>query len=220
MLPDCSNPEASQSGAPQPSATSKVAATGVKRRREDGRESETDDDLDNEDTVHLLDEHEALEFVEFDPSVQSKDKWLAPEPMAAFLDKHFNRSLSEEEREAIMQDLPKPNCDVLVTPRIDKEVKEQLKGKGKDATGGQRKPYTKSRSNFWMSVALWMSVAPLWADLVRKEASLSAEDACTPDRPACLGALRQCLTCNLFGAQANCMGKTEPEVENPRNREL
>ena len=77
MLPDCSNPEASQSGTPQPSASSKVSATGVKRRREDGRESETDDDLDNEDTVHLLDEHEALEFIEFDPSVQSKDKWLA-----------------------------------------------------------------------------------------------------------------------------------------------
>ena len=39
----------------QPSAASKIAATGAKRRREDGRESETDDDLDNEDTVHLLD---------------------------------------------------------------------------------------------------------------------------------------------------------------------
>ena len=76
MLPDCPNLEVSQSGTPQSFATSKVAATGVKRRREDGRESETDD-LDNEDTVHLLDEHEALEFIEFDSSVQSKDKWLA-----------------------------------------------------------------------------------------------------------------------------------------------
>ena len=47
-----------------------LATTGAKCRREDGRVSETDDDLDNEDTVHLLDEHEALEFVEFDPSVQ------------------------------------------------------------------------------------------------------------------------------------------------------
>ena len=143
MLPNCSNPEVSQSGTSQPSASSKVAATGVKRRREDDRESETDDDLDNEDTVHLLDEHEALEFIEFDPSVQSKDKWLAPEPMAAFLDKHFNRSLSEEKREAIMQDFPKSNCDVLVTPHIDKEVKEQLKGKGKDAHWRAEKPLYK-----------------------------------------------------------------------------
>ena len=39
--------------------------------------------------------------------------------MGAFLDKQFNRSLSEEEREAIMQDFPKSNSDVLVTPRID-----------------------------------------------------------------------------------------------------
>ena len=82
--------------------------------------------LAGKDTVHLLDEHEALKFVEFDLSVQPKDRWLAPEPMAAFLDKHFNRSLSEEEREAIMQDFPKPNCDVLVTPRIDKEVKGRM----------------------------------------------------------------------------------------------
>ena len=63
--------------------------------------------------------------------------------MVAFLDKHFNRSLSEEESEAIMQDFPKPNCDVLVTPRIDKEVKEQLKGKGKDAHWGAEKPLYK-----------------------------------------------------------------------------
>ena len=103
MLPGCSNPEVSQSGAPKPSASCKVTATGTKRRQEDGRKGETDDDLDGEDTVHLLDEHEALEFVEFDPSVQPKDEWLAPEPMAAFLDKHFNRSLSEEEREAIKE---------------------------------------------------------------------------------------------------------------------
>ena len=32
MLPNCSNPEVSQSGTSQPSAPSKVAATGVKRR--------------------------------------------------------------------------------------------------------------------------------------------------------------------------------------------
>ena len=64
--------------------------------------------------------------------------------MGAFLDKQFNRSLSEEESVAIMQDFPKSNSDVLVV-------------------------------------------------------------------------LRQCLTCNLVGAQANCTGKAEPEVESPCN---
>ena len=93
--------------------------------------------------------------------------------MAAFLDKHFNRSLSEEEREAIMQDFPKPNCDVLVTPRIDKEVKEQLKGKGKDAHWGAEKPLYKVQEQL---LDVSGPLTCLWADLMRKEASLSAED--------------------------------------------
>ena len=173
VLPGCSNPEVSQSGTPKPSASCKVTATGTKRRREDGRESETEDDLDGEDTVHLLDEHEALEFVEFDPSVQANDKWQASEPMSAFLDKHFNRSLSEEEREAIMQDFPKPNCDVLVTPRIDKEVREQLKGKGKDAHWGAEKPLYKIQEQL---LDVSGPLTYLWADLMKKEVSLSTED--------------------------------------------
>ena len=61
----------------QPSESSKVTATVTKRRQEDGK-----------DTVHLLDEHKAIDR-DFN---QPNDKWLAPEPMAAYLDKHFNRS--------------------------------------------------------------------------------------------------------------------------------
>ena len=135
--------------------------------------------------------------------------------MAAFLDKHFNRSLSEEEREAIMQDFPKPNCDVLVTPPIDKEVKEQLKGKGKDAHWGAEKPIQNPGAT---SGCQWPSDMPVGRPDEKR--SLPFCRRCTLDSPACLGALRQCLTCNLIGAQANCMGKTESEVENPRNREL
>ena len=69
-------------------------------------------------------------MVEFDPSVKPNDEWLGPELMAAFLDKHFNRFLTDEEREAIMQDFPEPNCDVLVTPQIDKTAAE---GKSENA---------------------------------------------------------------------------------------
>ncbi len=72
-----------------------------------------------EDYVDLLDSAEALEFVEFDPSVDPKDSWPAPSSVATFLEKHFNRSLSSEEREAIIKDFPRPNCDALVTPKID-----------------------------------------------------------------------------------------------------
>ena len=55
----------------------------------------------------------------------------------------------------------------------------------------------------------------LWADLMRKEASLSAEDILLTVQRALV--LRQCLTCNLVGVQANCTGKAEPEVESPCN---
>jgi len=56
MLPGGFNSEVSQSGKPQPSASSKATATGTKHKREDGGESETDDNLDSGGTVHLLDE--------------------------------------------------------------------------------------------------------------------------------------------------------------------
>ena len=62
---------------------------------------------DSEDAIQLLDEAEALERVEFDPGVDSKDAWDPPKPMTSFLEKHFNRSLSDAEREAIMKDFPK-----------------------------------------------------------------------------------------------------------------
>ena len=72
-----------------------------------------------------------------------------------------------------MQDFPKPNCDVLVTPPIDKEVKEQLKGKGKDAHWGAEKPLYKIQEQL---LDVSGPLTSLWADLMRKEASLSAED--------------------------------------------
>ena len=60
---------------------------------------------DVEDTIDLLDESETLEMVEFDPSVSLKDSWEPPRSMVCFLERHFNRSLSDLEREAIMKTL-------------------------------------------------------------------------------------------------------------------
>ena len=85
---------------------------------------------DDQDVVQLLDEREALEFAEVYPTVQPIDTWPAPKPMTAYLNKHFNRFRTGKEREAIMDDFPKPDCDALITPQIDKEVKDQLKEKG------------------------------------------------------------------------------------------
>jgi len=73
----------------------------------------------DEDMVDLLDESEALEMIEFDPSVEPLDTWQPPTSISNFLEKHFNRSLSEDEKEAIMKDFPKPNCKVLSAPKLD-----------------------------------------------------------------------------------------------------
>ena len=81
---------------------------------------------DSEDVIQLLDEAEALELIEFDPDVDSKDTWDPPKSMTSYLEKHFNRSLSDAEREAIMNDFPKPNCHVMSAPKLDEQVKDQL----------------------------------------------------------------------------------------------
>ena len=127
----------------------------------------------DEDVVDLLDEAEALELVEFDPKVDPKDTWRAPQVIATFLERHVNRSLSTEEHEAIMKDFAQPNCDAVVTPKMDEEVKEQLKQKGKDAFFGSEKTLYRVQEQ------LLDTAGPptcLWADLLNKDAMVSKED--------------------------------------------
>ena len=62
---------------------------------------------------------------------------------------------------------------MLVTPRIDKEVKEQLKGKGKDAHWGAEKPLYKIQEQL---LDVSGPLTCLWADLMKKVVSLSMED--------------------------------------------
>ena len=54
------------------------------------KRSVNDEDLDS---IQLLDESEALELVEFDPSVEQKGAWVPPQVIVTFLEKHFNRAL-------------------------------------------------------------------------------------------------------------------------------
>ena len=131
---------------------------------------------EEEDTVDLLDEVEALEFIEFDPSVDPKDSWEAPASITSFLDKHFNRSLSEDEKSAIMKDFPKPNSKVLSAPKLDEQVKDQLKKKGKDPYFGSEKSLFKIQEQL-LDVAGPLTC--LWTDLLNKEANfLSREHSC------------------------------------------
>ena len=62
-----------------------------------------------------------------------------------FLEKHFNKSLSEEERESILKDFPKPNVDAAVTRKLGGDVVEQLKSKGKTLILVWKRPFTTCR---------------------------------------------------------------------------
>jgi len=73
----------------------------------------------NEDLVELLSDSEAQEFADFDPSVEPQNTWDPPASMAAFLQRHFNRCLDDDEKEKIMTDFPKPNCPALQAPELD-----------------------------------------------------------------------------------------------------
>lgn len=42
--------------------------------------------------LSLLDESEALELVQFDPTVDPEDTWEPPQPILTFMEKYFNKS--------------------------------------------------------------------------------------------------------------------------------
>ena len=87
--------------------------------------------------------------------------------------KHFIRSLSDEERLAILKDFPKPQADVMSAPKLDGEVKEQLKMQGKDPHYGSEKSLYKLQEQV-LDVA--GPLIYLWSDLFNREARVSNED--------------------------------------------
>ena len=128
---------------------------------------------DEEDVIQLLDDKEALELVEFDPIVEPLDTWEPPQVIIKFLEKHFNRSLEEEEREAILKDFPRPNSKALLTAKLDEQVRDQLKKKRKSPHFGAEKSLYKVQDQL-LSVAGPLTC--LWADLLNKDAKVSWED--------------------------------------------
>ena len=72
-----------------------------------------------------------------------------------------------------MKDFPKPNCSTLTAPKLDEQVKEHLKMKGKDPHFGSEKSLYKLQEQM-LDIAGPLTC--LWADLINKEAHISAED--------------------------------------------
>lgn len=112
-------------------------------------------------------------MVEFDPAVQPEDSWDAPSSMLSFLEKHFNKALSEEERKAILKSFPKPSGDALEVPKLDLQLKEHLKAKGKDPHYGSEKTLYRLQE---LLLEASGSLACMWSQLLDKEAPPSGED--------------------------------------------
>ena len=89
-----------------------------------------------------------------------------------FLERHFNISLSEEEKKKILGDFPKPACDAVQVPRLVDQLKEHLKNKGKDPHYGSEKTLYKLQESL-LDVAGPLTC--LWGDLLNKDAKVSAK---------------------------------------------
>ena len=64
--------------------------------------------------------------------MQDENTWEAGEVINTFLEKHLLHPLASEEREAIKKDFPKPASSALTVPKLDDEIKEQIKKAGKN----------------------------------------------------------------------------------------
>ena len=100
------------------------------------------DDPPVEDVVDLLDDNEALELVEYDPSVSAPTTWTPSEAMISFLEKHFNHCVDDSERDKILSDFPKPNAPVLNVHKLDnwtKRSQSNLRAKRETLTLARRR---------------------------------------------------------------------------------
>ena len=96
--------------------------------------------------------------------------WEPPQTIRNFLEKHFNKSLSEGERESIF---PKPNVDAVVTPKLGGDAVEQLKSKGKNPHFATEKALYHTQKQL---LDVTGPLTCLWADLLNKEAKVAPED--------------------------------------------
>ena len=121
----------------------------------------------NEDIIEPLGVVEALELVEFNPTVEPEGKWTPPQPVLAYLKKHFTKSLDQAELNKVVKEFPKPQCSFLETPMLDDQVRDHLKKKWKDPHFGAEKTLYRLQGSV---LNLTGPLTGLWTDLTRRSA--------------------------------------------------
>ena len=91
-----------------------TTSTPVPKRVKNSSDRDTDSDLDSK-------EH-------FNPELEKEDKeefkTKVPKTVGKYLEKHFRRSLSKEERTAMLKKYPKPDTDASAPPKLDGFISE------------------------------------------------------------------------------------------------
>ena len=72
-----------------------------------------------------------------------------------------------------MRDFPKPTCPVIHTPKIDEDIKRQIKRAGKDPHFGIEKSLYKIQEQI---MDMTGPLTCLWADLLNQNATVKPED--------------------------------------------
>lgn len=138
----------------------------------DNDEGENEEVTDSETIIEPLDPEEAKEFQDFDPKLKNQETWQPPTSMTSFLEKYFNQCLEAEERQAILDDFPKPQCDVLQAPKLDQSVREQLWKRRKDPQFGAEKTLYKLQEQL---LEVTGPLACLWSDLLNPDSNPTNE---------------------------------------------
>ena len=81
--------------------------------------------------------------------------------------------MASDEREAIKKDFPRPACQALRVPKLDEEIKDQIKKAGKNPHFGAEKFLFKFQEQI---LEIAGPLTCLWADMLNRDATVKPED--------------------------------------------
>ena len=105
--------------------------------------------------------------------MQDENAWEAGEVINTFLEKHFLHPLAPEERETIKTYFPKPASSALAVPKLDDDIKEQIKKAGENPHFGAERSLFKLQEQI---LEMAGSLMCLWADILSQKATVKQED--------------------------------------------